>query len=139
MAIDFSGLSGDLLGHLGTSDAGLSQGILNGATTQFLGVVTPQGTDGPSPMVAGVDQFNVLFDNDINVNLAVVLQVGDGNAADLAQNIWNGNNGQLIAGHEASPDGFGFSGLGQLNGLFDHDTNVNLGVVTQVGDWWLPS
>lgn len=86
-----------------------------------------------------LEQGNLMIDNDINVNVGIVTQLGFGNVASLDQDITSGgntqtNNSNIFDGGLSL--GFGNNNdtydLSQTNQLVDSDSNQNLGSVTQI-------
>lgn len=86
-----------------------------------------------------IDQGNLLIDNDINLNIGIVAQVGFGNVAAIDQDISSGDNTQ--SNNSTIWDtAFNFGGASgndtydvqQSNILVDSDTNQNFGSVSQV-------
>lgn len=87
-----------------------------------------------------VSQFNGLYDNDQNMNLATIQQAGFGNVAGVDQTVFSGGNGQS---NTSNIDDFGMGfgagssndefSVGQQNIMFDNDINTNVGVIAQLG------
>lgn len=88
-----------------------------------------------------VDQGNMMIDNDINLNIGIVAQVGYGNAATIDQSVDAGDNTQVNnsgildlgsafgSGSHGNNDTYGVQ---ESNLLSDSDANENMASVTQL-------
>jgi len=128
------------------SFAGIDQDVESGGNEQSnsseildVGIADYWGGSGSNNDNFTVVQTNLLFDNDVNLNVGIVGQVGNGNFAGIDQNIVSGGNSQSNASSIAdtglaldsvvSNDEYD---LTQTNFLLDNDANANSGTVTQL-------
>ena len=91
-----------------------------------------------------VSQGNMMIDNDINLNIGIVAQVGFGNAAQIDQTIDAGDNTQVNdsgiydfgsafgSGSHSNDDTYD---VHESNLLSDSDANENMASVTQLVGW----